>query len=56
MSIVSLIVVLIGVIALAVRYSGGREDRERQDRRRELREAPYKAIRKREARAARGPN
>lgn len=47
MNMVLLILVLIGVIALARWFSGDRDDRERADRRRALREARDEAVRKR---------
>jgi len=47
-------VVLIGVIVLAFWRSGQREEVDRANRRRELREAREKAVRKREVRAVRG--
>jgi hypothetical protein len=54
MNLVLLIVVLVAAIALGFWFSGGREDREREDRRRELREEREKAVRRRELRAERG--
>lgn len=54
MNLMFLILVLIGVIALAFWSLGDREDRERSNRRRALREAREEAVRKRQARASRG--
>jgi len=51
---VVLILIVLGVIALAFWFSGGREHRDRENRRRELREEREKAVRRRELRAARG--
>jgi hypothetical protein len=49
-----LVLTVLGVIALGFWFSGGREDRERENRRRELREEREKAVRRRELRAERG--
>jgi Tfp pilus assembly protein PilO len=54
MNVVFLILVVVAVIALAFWLSGDREDRERANRRRELREEREKAVRRRELRAERG--
>lgn len=54
MTILIVTVVLIGVIVLAFWRSGQREEVDRANRRRELREAREKAVRKREVRAVRG--
>lgn len=54
MNVVFLILVVIAAIALAFWLSGDRDDRERENRRRELREEREKAVRRRELRAPRG--
>jgi membrane protein implicated in regulation of membrane protease activity len=54
MNVAFLILVVVAVIALAFWLSGDREDRERENRRRELREEREKAVRRRELRAERG--